>query len=870
MSLPENPEVAHCPLPTDDDTSQGKEAEDAVNGPAPMPPIIRAISRGNEFEFQRIVENQPDMPNRMGHVSSPPLQVAAFERNLRDLAFLLEEGAEVNKPNAQGFTALHVAVMKEWHQGVETLLRHGADANAKPCASSNFEGMHSKTPLQDAVRRGNVTLVQLLLLQGNADLSLTNSNHSTVIHLAALARNTTLLRMLLAKKECEGLLHKEDDSNNSALHSVLLGDDNGEEDIDEKAVDCLNLLLDQGMEINSLNVKGESPLLLAARHKMPLALELLLRCGAKATVEATDGTTVLHAASASGCSNCLRKLLQLPRTKNLVRKEDIKGKTPFELAVKSCSLECCQLLLRNGDHLGRRDKDGVSMCSLALRNLPGSQDFLEKVFDENLSASGEDPFDPDFSVTFDYSPLLYVSKNVQTSVLPELTSSKTEELLKHPLLESFLFLKWRRIAPVFYFNTFVYFIFLVLHSAYIILTFGEPQMSWKEKSSHLMSIRILFSVIFFLIAIPSIFHALINWRRTFKEWETLCKLVILFTTFYIVFCLNVLSDSKMVVETHMASISSLFAWIELMVLLGRFPSVGVYILMFSHVAKSLLTFLMAFLPLLIGFTVAFHVLMKNIAPFSGVFMSFSKTSMMMIGEVDFKDIMEGVNADYKVIVKIALIVFLFLVSILMANLLIGLAVNDIPELQRQGRIHRLRKEASYLASTELLLQVFNWIPSSVRRKIARNYKVPSTVTIEPNKKTSHHLRKSKNYIPSGALKRATQICMSASASSKNKDTPVTQLLRRIDSKRTRDRHVLEEKIGSLQESCRNHSCSDVAKELRTLKEQLLNQTNVLNQILSARTYGRVYPPFSGLGGSPGRTEPSAGDGDKPTQERPSP
>merc|ERR1712142_654235 len=74
----------------------------------------------------------------------------------------------------------------------------------------------------------------------------------------------------------------------------------------------------------------------------------------------------------------------------------------------------------------------------------------------------------------------------------------------------------------------------------------------------------------------------------------------------------------------------------------------------------------------------------------------------------------------------------------MANLLIGLAVNDIPALQHQGKIHRLAKQASYMTSIDqivIFLRHLPCIPKCLRQFIYEYCSIEHQITIHPNVKS---------------------------------------------------------------------------------------------------------------------------------------
>ena len=73
----------------------------------------------------------------------------------------------------------------------------------------------------------------------------------------------------------------------------------------------------------------------------------------------------------------------------------------------------------------------------------------------------------------------------------------------------------------------------------------------------------------------------------------------------------------------------------------------------------------------------------------------------------------------------------------MANLLIGLAVSDIPDLARQGKVKKLSKQAYYLEAYEIIVVWFKqlrFFPRTLREALASHARIPEEQTIHPNKR----------------------------------------------------------------------------------------------------------------------------------------
>ena len=610
-------------------------------------------------------------------------------------------------------------------------------------------------------RDPNVAESFSLIPNGNndPDFTIKDGNSRSLVHLAAMSRSKKNLATILGYDECQKLANTQDVKGNTPLHSIFSGISC--HDREEDVIACVDLLISHVSDVNAVNIRGETALFAAAKKKRPDSLQHLLNLRGDPCIASTSLWYPLHAACHSGCALCVEHLLNTGLVTDQISQETLNQKVPFYLATCSYSLSCLKVLLENGDHLTNEDSGGTSRCTHLLVNVPTAGKFLEDLFDDSITGCAQRPFEADFTVTFDYSILLSPKlEDVQCSLISELTSRPLEDLFTHPLIETFLFIKWKRIKPFFYTNFAVYFLFLMLHTYYVMRTFGPNSSDWSNALVMLSIFRLFHIIVFLMIMIPDMIIMLANFKKYLLQWETFVKLITLSTSAFIVFSQRVETSGEMMAEKHVAAISIFFAWVELMMLLGRFPVLGVYILMFTKVAKSIIKFLFAFSSLLIGFSIAFGIIFGNIPAFQSFPASLVKTLMMMIGEIDYGTLVEGNGTKMPVLGYISLVAFLFLVPIILANLLIGLAVSDLPDLSRQGKIRRLSKQASYLQAYELLILFFKELrcfPHLVRIVLSNLAKIKSKVTIFPNKRHSKRLRLFRESLPSETLDTATQI-----------------------------------------------------------------------------------------------------------------
>jgi hypothetical protein len=128
-------------------------------------------------------------PNFMGDRIGSGLMIGAWEGNLPLMELFLARGADINKTNALGETALMQAAWKGRQSAVEWLLARGAKVNMTP---KNWSALHY------AVFAGHTAIVDLLLARG-ADINAQSPNGSSVLMMAVYEGHEDLAKKLLQK-----------------------------------------------------------------------------------------------------------------------------------------------------------------------------------------------------------------------------------------------------------------------------------------------------------------------------------------------------------------------------------------------------------------------------------------------------------------------------------------------------------------------------------------------------------------------------------------------------------------------------------------------------------------------------------------------
>ncbi|XP_020904043.1 transient receptor potential cation channel subfamily A member 1 homolog [Exaiptasia diaphana] len=152
----------------------------------------------------------------------------------------------------------------------------------------------------------------------------------------------------------------------------------------------------------------------------------------------------------------------------------------------------------------------------------------------------------------------------------------------------------------------------------------------------------------------------------------------------------------------------------------KFPKLGIYVVMFTHIFKTFARFFLVFFLFIVGFGLGFHILIYNQHPFSTPGRSMLKITMGMLGEFEYDTVY---NENEVPAVAWALYVcFLVINCIILMNLLVGLAVDDIKGVQEKAALRRLAMQV------DLVLDVEKALPAILRRRFATQREV-----VYPNK-----------------------------------------------------------------------------------------------------------------------------------------
>lgn len=126
------------------------------------------------------------------------------------------------------------------------------------------------------------------------------------------------------------------------------------------------------------------------------------------------------------------------------------------------------MFLEYGADVTARTAGGITALSFIVRRTPEViPRFLTK-FDTSIKVNDHEIGDVDCEIKIDFRLLVPNTKRGETELLLAFVEVGQKRILKHPLCETFLFLKWHRIRKFFLFSLFYHAIFVMMFTILII------------------------------------------------------------------------------------------------------------------------------------------------------------------------------------------------------------------------------------------------------------------------------------------------------------------------------------------------------------------------------------------------------------------
>ncbi|CAB3384982.1 Hypothetical predicted protein, partial [Cloeon dipterum] len=628
-------------------------------------PLLDAVQSGDLERLKKELDTHKDQINEtFGSLRVTLLHLAAYDQP-HLVPTLISNGAIVTTLDVVGRSSFHLACTAASDPGcIKALIKSGADVNQKillplqmwstsPSYSSSRKvspigeikktmGSKNRFGSETKLSQKQPTLSQEISKLPNtgvgSHLPIPESLGRTGLHQTVKANSPDCVEVLL---KAGALVDAKDQKGLTPL--LLAGAGVSPDDAERliKYEQVVRMLVAAGADVNILDpYTGTSALHHAAARCSLSATRLLMEHGAAVEKLSASGATALHEAAHSGALEVLEYILDTTEGLNLVNKSDHVGLTPLHKAAFSGNRGCLELLLKKGGHLGVQTHSGTSVLDAVFMHVARPYHFLASIFDRCVETNSISVLDTAFKVHLDFSILSPRGCDRQTSILREIFNSPKgpgqSVLLQHPLLETFLWLKWQKLRIFFFFLLFIYGSFIVSLSVFVVDESESHDANATDGSIYtrnvakysltVTSIMMLIHVVF-QISLRPIFYLkdIETWNFAFLATASL---VVVFIHFHDLGYANF--------QVQLISIIVLLAWTELLLMIGRFPTWGNYALMFYTVLRNVLKVMLTFVSIVIGFTLSFYVQFHDEDIFSGPVKTFVKTIVMMAGEFEYK------------------------------------------------------------------------------------------------------------------------------------------------------------------------------------------------------------------------------------------
>lgn len=259
---------------------------------------------------------------------------------------------------------------------------------------------------------------------------------------------------------------------------------------EEDYVACVRLLLENKAQIDAVNADNQTALHLACLAQSTESIEVLIKHGANVNAVYKDGRNALHACLVKErkCFECAKLIINGGVD---INKPDHYGYTALHLAALNEYSRCAYMLIgkydvttrkfikfsqdnwsfcsvENGADITARTNGGVSALSFIVRRTPDVIPKFFSKFDSAINVNENEIGDVDCEIKLDFRLLVPSAERGETELLLAFIEVGQKRILNHPLCETFLFLKWRRIRKFFLFSLLYHSIYVMMFTFYIL------------------------------------------------------------------------------------------------------------------------------------------------------------------------------------------------------------------------------------------------------------------------------------------------------------------------------------------------------------------------------------------------------------------
>ena len=603
------------------------------------------------------------------------LHIAAHKGDVKALSALLELvdiHKLLNQPNNCGMTPLHTAAAGGHYRSIDLLLNNGAMFH---------KAINGETAFLIACKNGFTACAKLLLQSHPQQISLTDDRGNTPLHAAAMSKTPSMVTLLLDRNCKLGV-----NSESLSFLDIL---------IDSGDMKCMMAVIDHDRWQECLDFCSPShPSPVSGLiEKMPKAAKAVLdRCHSKALLDKShpnywESFDFKYLYSQKLKEKRTHQMLALAISPTVYPEMDDSTKT----TIRYKGLES--------------GKTSISLSAVKKTRVNYGRDTMK--------------------------------------ILQKMKQFKRQDLLTHPVVNAFLESKWRRYGNVYYLSLYAFQTLIVLLMSLFVLIVPHPPrtlsalnqtafatLNLDEFFALNLDAKVIRGLVLALNTVYMI-YLLFNFVVYIKRrgglspflqatiWVNVLTVIFIYAFFLFPNPLSV---------WPLSAFSIFFAWLSLLLSLEHLSLAGTIVKMFLEVTKTVFLVLCVSIFLLLAFAFSFYILAGTFGEYSHIGYSFLSVFGFMLGELPYDMYVRQDAAGILPFGNIVLVFILFLsilLSIVLANLLIGLAVGDIERVKLNAILQR----------KDIEIEFFSQLDASIPRGSLKRFSL-SSYTVHPNKNRS--------------------------------------------------------------------------------------------------------------------------------------
>uniref|UniRef100_A0A8C7HZU9 Transient receptor potential cation channel, subfamily A, member 1a n=1 Tax=Oncorhynchus kisutch TaxID=8019 RepID=A0A8C7HZU9_ONCKI len=706
--------------------------------------MLVVLQKGEEMGFSTEMHI-----NYVDKSFSTPLHLAVHGGNLEAIKLCIEQGAKIDQKQCDKSTALHFACTQGASEAVKLML----SAYDRVCDVINIPDGASQTPLHKATIFDHVGLAEYLISKG-ADINSIDCKGHTPLLLATSCRAWKTVGLLLTHG---ANLKIKDKYDCNFLHLAIL-QPKGLKNLPPEALQCSNVRELLGAEDN----EGCTPLHYACRLGIPESVTDMLGLNVSLDQKSKQKKSALHFAAEYGRINTCHRLLEWMTCTRLLNEGDESGMTPLHLASRGGHIKVLELLLRKGALFHSDSKgwtclhhaaaEGYTQTMIIL--LQSNIKLLDKT-DEDMNTAlhlaareghaaavtlllgrGAQMTLNKSDASFLHEAVLNGRKDVAFAVIHNERCAEAMLLFKVKSTKRCVVMDMIEFLPESFkhlldtcveesdddvnsYNYSIEYTFKWLQAPIHIIKLAKTDKSYYFQpltalnvSTHCNTVEQCFPTLVplypnstYFYCNPGQAHLIQLGSKYFRDVTNALDWGAAVTS--LLFVIPLLMDFKETWHWEAGVVAVLLSWINFLLYFQRFERVGIYVVMFLEIAKTLLSIIVLFFFLLLAFALAFYALIQDqnvVDSGSSMLLAIMQVFVMMVGELNYqenilKPFLNGI-LPFPSLTYAIFVMFTFAVPILLMNLMIGLAVGDIAEVQANAVLKQMGMQIELHTSLE--------------------------------------------------------------------------------------------------------------------------------------------------------------------------